>query len=83
MQNFNLLAALGQIRKPVLLKRGMSATIQEWLLAAEYIMSGGNYEVILCECGIRTLKRLSAMDHNHCIPSNLRVSWMSCGSLCR
>ena len=54
MQNFNLLAALGEIRKPVLLKRGMAATIQEWLLAAEYIMAGGNYEVILCERGIRT-----------------------------
>jgi 3-deoxy-7-phosphoheptulonate synthase len=56
MQNFNLLAALGQIRKPILLKRGMSATIQEWLLAAEYIMSGGNYEIILCERGIRTFE---------------------------
>src|SRR5437868_13995418 len=55
MQNYNLLTALGQIRKPVLLKRGMSATIQEWLLAAEYIMTGGNYDVILCERGIRTL----------------------------
>jgi 3-deoxy-7-phosphoheptulonate synthase len=56
MQNFNLLTALGQVRKPILLKRGMSATIQEWLLAAEYIMSGGNYEVILCERGIRTFE---------------------------
>jgi len=56
MQNFNLLAALGQVRKPILLKRGMSATIQEWLLAAEYIMSGGNYEIILCERGIRTFE---------------------------
>ncbi|HKS22554.1 MAG TPA: 3-deoxy-7-phosphoheptulonate synthase [Thermoanaerobaculia bacterium] len=56
MQNFNLLSALGQIRKPILLKRGMSATIQEWLLASEYIMSGGNYEVILCERGIRTFE---------------------------
>ncbi|HET7437796.1 MAG TPA: 3-deoxy-7-phosphoheptulonate synthase [Thermoanaerobaculia bacterium] len=56
MQNFNLLSALGQIRKPVLLKRGLSATIQEWLLAAEYIMAGGNYEVILCERGIRTFE---------------------------
>jgi 3-deoxy-7-phosphoheptulonate synthase len=56
MQNFNLLSAVGQIRKPVLLKRGMSATIQEWLLAAEYIMAGGNYEVILCERGIRTFE---------------------------
>ncbi|HYS55507.1 MAG TPA: 3-deoxy-7-phosphoheptulonate synthase [Thermoanaerobaculia bacterium] len=56
MQNFNLLTALGQIRKPILLKRGMSATIQEWLLAAEYIMNGGNYDVILCERGIRTFE---------------------------
>jgi 3-deoxy-7-phosphoheptulonate synthase len=56
MQNYNLLSALGQIRKPVLLKRGMSATIQEWLLATEYILAGGNYEVILCERGIRTFE---------------------------
>lgn len=56
MQNYNLLAALGQVRRPVLLKRGMSATIQEWLLAAEYIMAGGNYDVILCERGIRTFE---------------------------
>jgi 3-deoxy-7-phosphoheptulonate synthase len=56
MQNFNLLAALGQIRRPVLLKRGLSATIQEWLLAAEYIMSGGNHDIILCERGIRTFE---------------------------
>ena len=54
MQNFNLLRELGQIRKPVLLKRGISATIEELLLSSEYIMSGGNYEVILCEHGIRT-----------------------------
>ncbi len=54
MQNFNLLTAVGQTRKPVLLKRGMAATVQEWLLACEYIMSGGNYQVILCERGIRT-----------------------------
>jgi 3-deoxy-7-phosphoheptulonate synthase len=56
MQNFSLLSALGQIHKPVLLKRGMSATIQEWLLAAEYIMAGGNHDVILCERGIRTFE---------------------------
>ncbi len=54
MQNFNLLSAVGQTRKPVLLKRGMAATVQEWLLASEYIMSGGNYQIILCERGIRT-----------------------------
>ncbi len=56
MQNFYLLRELGKISKPVLLKRGMSATIEEWLMAAEYIMSGGNYQVILCERGIRTFE---------------------------
>ena len=54
MQNFNLLRELGQVRKPVLLKRGHAATIEELLLASEYILSGGNYDVILCERGIRT-----------------------------
>ncbi len=54
MQNFNLLRELGQIRKPVLLKRGIAATIEELLLSAEYILSGGNYNVVLCERGIRT-----------------------------
>jgi 3-deoxy-7-phosphoheptulonate synthase len=54
MQNYFLLRELGKIRKPVLLKRGLSATIEEWLMAAEYILSGGNYEVMLCERGIRT-----------------------------
>jgi 3-deoxy-7-phosphoheptulonate synthase len=54
MQNFNLLRELGLIRKPVLLKRGISATIEELLLSSEYIMAGGNYDVILCERGIRT-----------------------------
>lgn len=56
MQNYYLLRELGKIRKPVLLKRGLSATIEEWLMAAEYILSGGNYEVILCERGIRTFE---------------------------
>ena len=56
MQNFNLLRQLGELRKPILLKRGISATIEELLLSAEYIMSGGNYDVILCERGIRTFE---------------------------
>ncbi|MFO8101279.1 MAG: 3-deoxy-7-phosphoheptulonate synthase [Dehalococcoidia bacterium] len=56
MQNFMLLDEVGKIRKPVMLKRGMSATIQEWLLSAEYIISQGNREVILCERGIRTFE---------------------------
>ena len=54
MQNFSLLRSAGQARKPVLLKRGMSATLDDFLLAAEYVMSEGNYQVILCERGIRT-----------------------------
>jgi 3-deoxy-7-phosphoheptulonate synthase len=54
MQNYHLLRALGETQKAVLLKRGMSATIEELLLSAEYIMAGGNYKVILCERGIRT-----------------------------
>ncbi|WP_348267955.1 3-deoxy-7-phosphoheptulonate synthase [Edaphobacter paludis] len=54
MQNFNLLRELGHIRKPCLLKRGIAATIEEVLLSAEYILSGGNYDLILCERGIRT-----------------------------
>ena len=56
MQNYNLLRELGALRKPVLLKRGISATIEELLLSAEYILSGGNYDVILCERGIRTFE---------------------------
>ncbi|HSY11670.1 MAG TPA: 3-deoxy-7-phosphoheptulonate synthase [Verrucomicrobiae bacterium] len=56
MQNFNLLREVGKIRKPVLMKRGIAATIEETLLSAEYIMSGGNYDVMLCERGIRTFE---------------------------
>jgi len=56
MQNFDLLKELGKVRKPVLLKRGPSATIEEWLLSAEYIMTGGNHDVMLCERGIRTFE---------------------------
>jgi 3-deoxy-7-phosphoheptulonate synthase len=56
MQNYNLLKELGKVSKPVLLKRGISATIEELLLSAEYIMSGGNYNVVLCERGIRTFE---------------------------
>jgi 3-deoxy-7-phosphoheptulonate synthase len=56
MQNFNLLRELGKVRKPVMLKRGIAATIEEMLLSAEYIMAGGNYEIILCERGIRTFE---------------------------
>ena len=57
MQNFDLLKALGKIDKPILLKRGLSATIEEWLMSAEYIMAGGNEKVILCERGIRTYEK--------------------------
>ena len=54
MQNFSLLKRVSRASKPVLLKRGMSATLEEWLMAAEYVMAGGNYNVILCERGVRT-----------------------------
>jgi len=54
MQNFSLLKKAGRLRKPVLVKRGLSATLEEFLMAAEYVMSEGNYEVILCERGVRT-----------------------------
>jgi 3-deoxy-7-phosphoheptulonate synthase len=56
MQNFDLLKELGRVRRPVLLKRGLSATIEEWLLSAEYVLAGGNSQVILCERGIRTFE---------------------------
>lgn len=56
MQNYQLLRALSKIDKPIMLKRGMSSTLEEWLLAAEYILSGGNEKVILCERGIRTFE---------------------------
>jgi 3-deoxy-7-phosphoheptulonate synthase len=54
MQNFSLLRRVSRSSKPVLLKRGMSATLEEWLMAAEYVMAGGNYNVLLCERGVRT-----------------------------
>ena len=56
MQNFELLKELGKTNKPILLKRGLSATIEEWIMSAEYIMAGGNDNVILCERGIRTFE---------------------------
>ncbi|BDC51051.1 3-deoxy-7-phosphoheptulonate synthase [Bryobacterales bacterium F-183] len=59
MQNFNLLRAIGNVRTPVLLKRGISATVEELLLSAEYILSGGNYDVMLCERGIRTYETMT------------------------
>ena len=65
MQNFNLLRELGKQRKPVLLKRGIAATIEELLLSAEYILAGGNYDVILCERGIRTFETYTRNTHGH------------------
>ncbi len=54
MQNFSLLRRVARARQPILLKRGMSATLEEWLMSAEYLLAGGNYNVILCERGVRT-----------------------------
>jgi 3-deoxy-7-phosphoheptulonate synthase len=59
MQNFSLLEAIGEVKRPVLLKRGMSATIKEFLMAAEYIASRGNYDIVLCERGIRTFETMT------------------------
>ena len=59
MQNFDLLKQIGKTRKPVLLKRGLSSTIEEWIMSAEYIMAGGNEQVILCERGIRTFETIT------------------------
>lgn len=59
MQNFNLLKELGMIRKPVMIKRGLSATFEEWLMSAEYVLAGGNREVLLCERGIRTFEKIT------------------------
>lgn len=75
MQNFNLLKELSHINKPVMIKRGLSATIEEWLMAAEYVMSGGNREVILCERGIRTFERATRNTLDLCaIPVVKKVS---------
>lgn len=75
MQNFDLLKELGKTRKPILLKRGLSATIEEWLMSAEYIMAGGNDNVILCERGIRTFETFTrnTLDLS-AIPAVKRVS---------
>jgi 3-deoxy-7-phosphoheptulonate synthase len=59
MQNYSLLKQLGEVRRPVLLKRGPAATLKEWLMAAEYIVSRGNYQVALCERGIRTFETMT------------------------
>jgi len=56
MQNFSLLKEVGSIKKPVMLKRGMSATVKEWLMSAEYLLANGNFDVMLCERGIRTFE---------------------------
>ncbi len=56
MQNFDLLKEVGRVNKPVILKRGLSATIAEWLMSAEYIAAGGNHNIIFCERGIRTFE---------------------------
>ena len=75
MQNFNLLKSLGEIRKPVLLKRGLSATIEEWLMSAEYLLAGGNREVILCERGIRTFEHITRNTLDLCaIPVVQKIS---------
>ena len=58
MQNFDLLKQLGKVKRPILLKRGLNATYEEWIMSAEYIMASGNENVILCERGIRTFESI-------------------------
>ena len=79
MQNFNLLRELGKLRKPVLLKRGIAATIEELLLSAEYVLSGGNYQVILCERGIRTFRDVHAEHHGYLGDSGAEAADASAG----
>ena len=69
MQNFDLLKEVGKTKKPVLLKRGLANTIEEWLMSAEYIMAGGNEQVILCERGIRTFEKYTrnTLDLSACL----------------
>jgi hypothetical protein len=78
MQNFNLLRELGQVRKPMLLKRGIAATIEELLLSSEYIMSGGNYDVILCERGIAPMRPRRATPWTY-----RRFRWCTSCRICR
>ena len=68
MQNFTLLKRAGRSRLPVLLKRGMAATLEEWLLAAEYIMAEGNYQIVLCERGVRTFAQHTRNTRSRCNP---------------
>ena len=83
MQNFNLLKILGQQDKPVMLKRGMSSTYEEWLMSAEYIMAGGNPNVILCERGIRTYEKYTrntlpiVIDPSHAMGKSALVPTMA------
>ena len=79
MQNFQLLEEVGKAGKPVLLKRGLSATIEEWLMAAEYIVKEGNRDVILCERGIRTFE---TRHPQHARPQR-RVPWSKLPATCR
>jgi 3-deoxy-7-phosphoheptulonate synthase len=78
MQNFSLLRRAGQSKLPVLLKRGMAAMLDEWLLAAEYVMAEGNYAVVLCERGVRTLHLPVIVDPSHGTGKNYMVTPLAC-----
>ena len=75
MQNFDLLKAVGKTNKPVLLKRGLANTIEEWIMSAEYIMSEGNENVMLCERGIRTFEQMCIRDRNCKVPKTKAFKW--------
>jgi 3-deoxy-7-phosphoheptulonate synthase len=79
MQNFSLLEAVGELRRPVLLKRGMSATLKELLMAAEYIVARGNRQVVLCERGIRTFETMTRNTFDiNAIPMLKQLSHLPC-----
>ena len=81
MQNFDLLKELGKTRKPILLKRGLANTLQELLMSAEYIMSEGNENVILCERGIRTFEAMPTSCSSDSTEQSRLVSAMSCAAV--
>ncbi len=77
MQNVELLKCAGKLTKPVILKRGLAATIQEWLMSAEYIAAAGNTNIILCEQGIRTLSPIPGIPWT-CLPSRFKKAQHTC-----
>ena len=81
MQNFDLLKAVGRQEKPVMIKRGMSATYEEWLMSAEYIMAGGNESVVLCGRGVRAGEACAIVDPSHATGKSWLVDPLAMGAV--